>query len=237
MRRGRSRHAVGDADQSSQLPVADAHVFDSARRRARARARLGSTMRPLTQRHVRGTTRQFRALRIRSRTGAARCSSWPTTCSGFCSCATTRSGSRALGRSRPATSTCRGRVAIGAIVSGFACPAFAVAENEHEVTLTTETAVAAGDAATLRPALVRQRPACSLPIVRRYAYQWSERNEHRSPLHGARADRPVLRPRRQDRCDRPARPAPAHACARRAGLRRADVGPAVQALAVPARPR
>ena len=50
-----------------------------------------------------------------SRAGTAASSCWPTTSSGSCSCAMTRSRSREHGWSHPETSTCRGRAAIGSM--------------------------------------------------------------------------------------------------------------------------
>ncbi len=58
-----------------------------------------------------------------------------------------------------------------------------------------------------------------------------------APLRGAQPDRPVFRPRRQDRRARQARPAAAHARPRRAWLRCRTIRSAVQALAVPDRPQ
>ena len=104
------------------------------------------------------------------------------------------------------------------------------------------------DVALVTPRLQRARAPASLrprmaPAGRRDVRRRSRR---RRPTSGASAaawcgttwrasaTRPLLRARRQDGAARQARPAPAHARARRAGLRRGDQRPAVQALAVPA---
>ena len=79
-------------------------------------------------------------------------------------------------------------------VTGFGCPAFAVAENEHEVTLTTAALSLQVDAAPFRPSLVRQRPDVR-GGSRDLRLSMERAQEHRSPLHGACADRSVLRPR------------------------------------------
>ena len=69
-------------------------------------------------------------------------------------------------------------------VTGFGCPAFAVAENEHEVTLTTE---ALSLQVTLRPFGLRWSANDQMFAADRgtYAYQWSERKNIVAPLHGA----------------------------------------------------
>ena len=79
-------------------------------------------------------------------------------------------------------------------VTGFGCPAFAVAENEHEVTLTT---AALSLQVTLRPFGLRWSADDRMFAAdRAYLRLSMERaQEHRSPLHGACADRSVLRPR------------------------------------------
>ncbi len=74
-------------------------------------------------------------------------------------------------------------------VTGFGCPAFAVAENEHDVTLTTETLSLQ---VTLRPFGLRWSANDRMFAADRatYAYQWSERkNIVRHYMARAQTDR------------------------------------------------
>ena len=167
------------------------HVFDSRRGRARRSRPSTDRMQPLRSATFAGRDGRCVALRSSSAAGSARMfvlgrRPGPRAVPA----ARTACASRAPGRSRPAASTCRGRAATALDVSGFARPAFAVAESERRRHADDARRCACACAlAPVRPSRwssATTARAVLRPIGRRYAYQCERAQRHRPALHGAR---------------------------------------------------